>query len=180
MTETSPDRRQFLSACTAALVAVISGLILAPVLAFVTSPLRRKAGSASAESDFADAGEISSIPEGKWTLRPVLIVRQDGWVKSKQPRSVWVLINPDAPKGISVRVLSPICTHLGCPIDWNAETSQFRCPCHGGIFDRSGAHLSGPPPRGMDPLDFQVRDNRLWVRWQDFRIGVEERVAVQV
>jgi len=23
----------------------------------------------------------------------------------------------------------------------------------------------------MDPLDFEVRDGRLWVRWQDFQIG---------
>jgi hypothetical protein len=32
----------------------------------------------------------------------------------------------------------------------------------------------------MDGLDFQIRDGHLWVRWQDFRIGVHERIAVQM
>jgi hypothetical protein len=32
----------------------------------------------------------------------------------------------------------------------------------------------------MDTLDYQIRDGHLWVRWQDFRTGVRERIAVQV
>jgi hypothetical protein len=32
----------------------------------------------------------------------------------------------------------------------------------------------------MDPLEFEVRQGRLWVRWQDFKIGVPERIAVSV
>lgn len=32
--------------------------------------------------------------------------------------------------------------------------------------------MSGPPPRGMDALDWEVRGDRLFVRWQDFKIGV--------
>ena len=79
-----------------------------------------------------------------------------------------------------VRILSPICTHLGCPVAWSATTSQFRCPCHGGTFKKDGTLVSGPPPRGMDSLESQIRDGHLWVRWQDFRISVSERVAVQV
>jgi hypothetical protein len=31
----------------------------------------------------------------------------------------------------------------------------------------------------MDPLEFQVRAGRLWVRWLEFRIGVADRVPVQ-
>jgi hypothetical protein len=32
----------------------------------------------------------------------------------------------------------------------------------------------------MDPLDYEVRASRLWIRWQDFKIGVAERVPVNV
>jgi hypothetical protein len=32
----------------------------------------------------------------------------------------------------------------------------------------------------MDPLEFEVRAGRLWVRWQDFKIGVAEHVPVSV
>ena len=64
MSETIPNRRRFLAVCTTALVAIVCGLILAPALAFVTSPLRRKFGKAAAGSDFADAGGMDLIPEG--------------------------------------------------------------------------------------------------------------------
>jgi hypothetical protein len=30
----------------------------------------------------------------------------------------------------------------------------------------------------MDPLPFEVRAGRLRVRWQDFKIGVSERIPV--
>jgi hypothetical protein len=30
----------------------------------------------------------------------------------------------------------------------------------------------------MDALDYEVRADRLWVRWQDFKIGVADRVPV--
>ena len=120
----------------------------------------------------------SSIPIGTWTLLPIEIVRQDGWDKTRQSRSIWVLAKGAATG--DMKVLSPICTHLGCPIGWSASTSQFKCPCHGGIFNEAGDLVSGPPPRGMDSLEFQIRDGHLWVRWQDFRTGLNEKLAVEV
>ena len=38
----------------------------------------------------------------------------------------------------------------------------------------------GPPPRGMDALAWEVRAGRLFVRWQDFKIGVETPSPVEV
>jgi len=177
MSGSFPDRRRLLSVCAAALMALVTGLILAPAVAFVTTPLRRR-GAAAAGDDFADAGAVHSIPAGTWKLLTIEIVRQDGWAKTRQSRSIWVLVKGTGPG--DVRVLSPICTHLGCPIGWSADASQFRCPCHGGTFGQDGSLVSGPPPRGMDSLECQIRDGHLWVRWQDFRIGVHERIAVQV
>ncbi|MDP9172875.1 MAG: ubiquinol-cytochrome c reductase iron-sulfur subunit [Planctomycetota bacterium] len=174
----NPNRRRFLSVCTAALIALMTGLIFAPVLAFVTSPLRRRRGSNAAGDDFSDAGALDSIPIGTCTLLPIEIVRQDGWVKTRQTRSIWVLVKGTAP--VDVQVLSPICTHLGCPVGWWPGSSQFKCPCHGGTFSEDGTVVSGPPPRGMDKLEHEIRDGHLWVRWQDFRISVNERIAVQM
>jgi phenylpropionate dioxygenase-like ring-hydroxylating dioxygenase large terminal subunit len=55
------------------------------------------------------------------------------------------------------------------------------CPCHGGVFNSDGEHVSGPPPRGLDPLaEFKVLNGHLWVRWQDFKIGVADRVPVSI
>ncbi len=176
MTEPIVRRRRFLGVWTASLLAVLGGLIVAPAVAFITSPLRKRLNPA--ESGFADAGAVDGLVMGQWALLPIEILRQDGWSKEHQRRSVWVLREGAGERDI--KVLSPICTHLGCPISLSPDSSKFQCPCHGGVYGHDGAVTGGPPPRGMDPLEFEIRAGHLWVRWQDFKISVAERIAVQV
>lgn len=178
MSALTPHRRRFLSICTTSVLAFMTGLILTPAVAFVIGPLRRRRSGSSAYDDFVDAGAIESIPTGSWTLIPIQITRQDGWAKTQQSRSVWVLRK--SATSDEIQALSPICTHLGCPVGWSAATSQFKCPCHGGTFSSNGAVEAGPPPRGLDRLEVDVRDGHLWIRWQDFRISVKEKVPVRV
>jgi Rieske Fe-S protein len=111
-------------------------------------------------------------------LQSVEVVHQDGWKKSRMRHAIWVRRQGEGDDAITV--LSSICPHLGCPINWHPQQSQFFCPCHGGIFAADGRQIGGPPPRPMDPLPFEVRAGRLWVRWQDFKIGVGERIPVSV
>jgi menaquinol-cytochrome c reductase iron-sulfur subunit len=114
----------------------------------------------------------------QWDLRPLEVLQQDGWKKTRVRHSIWVRREGQGDQAIIV--LSPICPHLGCPVNWHADQSEFICPCHGGTFDAKGQHIAGPPPRSMDPLQFELRDGHLWVRWQDFKIGVADRVPVSV
>ena len=169
-------RRRFLTFWTGGVLATLGGLIVAPAVAFVTGPLWRR--TTPSEAGFADAGPLDALVIGQWKLLSIDIVRQDGWSKEHQARSVYALRQGTG--AADVMVLSPICTHLGCPIALSPDGSDFKCPCHGGVFNQEGVRISGPPPRNMDPLDFQIRDDHLWVRWQDFKVGVPERVAVQV
>lgn len=45
--------------------------------------------------------------------------------------------------------LSDVCPHLGCKVHWDANGSEFVCPCHDGHFDAEGNPVSGPP-KDMD------------------------------
>jgi Rieske Fe-S protein len=153
------------------------GLCLAvPALGYFLSPLWARREGEGSESGFADAGRVADLPAGDWRLVSLEVVQQDGWKKSRVKHAVWVRRQGPGERDISV--LSSICPHLGCPINAHPGREQFVCPCHGGVFDASGKRMSGPPPRSMDPLDFEVRGGRLWVRWQDFKIGVAERIPV--
>ena len=115
---------------------------------------------------------------GQWLLLPLDIVRQDGWEKVRERHAVYVRRLGDSES--QVVVLSPICPHLGCPVNWLEKEGRFRCPCHGGQFSVDGTYLSGPPPRSMDPLPFKISEGRLLVSWVDFKIGAAQRISVEV
>jgi menaquinol-cytochrome c reductase iron-sulfur subunit len=177
MADTGSSRRRFLSYLTGLLMAAIGIIMAIPALLYILSPLRRRPGTGG-EAAFQDIGRLSDIPAERWSLVSLEIVQGDGWKKTRVRHAVWVHRRGEG--GQVIAVLSPICPHLGCPINWQPDQSQFFCPCHGGIFDSNGWHTGGPPPRSMDPLEFEVRAGRLLVRWRDFKIGVAERLPVRV
>jgi Rieske Fe-S protein len=56
------------------------------------------------------------------------------------------------------------CTHLSCPVIFNAAERQFECPCHKGFFSgETGQVLAGPPKRALQALNVSLRDGRVWV-----------------
>lgn len=63
--------------------------------------------------------------------------------------------------------LSSICPHLGCRVHWEPQNDRFFCPCHNGVFDRSGAPVSGPPAAADQALPtyrLQMVDGALYIR----------------
>jgi Rieske Fe-S protein len=180
MARVSPGthRRRFLGFFTNLLMAMIGAAVALPAVAYFTGPLRRKTETGGPDADFHDAGPLSNIPVKQWRLLSLEMVHQDGWKRSSVRHAIWVCREDESAQG--VKVLSSICPHLGCPINWHPDQTEFLCPCHGAIFNREGERKAGPPPRAMDPLDFDIRAGHLWVRWQDFKIGVADRVPVSV
>jgi len=52
------------------------------------------------------------------------------------------------------------CTHLSCPVYFERAHQRLECPCHEGAFDaRTGDVLYGPPPRPLDRLELELREN---------------------
>jgi cytochrome b6-f complex iron-sulfur subunit len=60
------------------------------------------------------------------------------------------------------RSMSAVCTHLGCTVQYRPEAQQIWCACHNGCYDLNGKNVSGPPPRGLDSYDVQVRGQEIY------------------
>jgi Rieske Fe-S protein len=174
MEEPNTKRRRFLGVLTGVLMAFIGLLVAIPAVGYFLAPFRRKPGLESPGAEFQNAGPLQHIPIGAWHLLTLEVVHEDGWKKAKTRHGIWVRREADE----KVVVLSSICPHLGCPVNWNPGRSAFLCPCHGGVFGADGNKIDGPPPRAMDHLESQVQGGHLWVKWQDFKIGVAESVPV--
>jgi nitrite reductase/ring-hydroxylating ferredoxin subunit/predicted enzyme related to lactoylglutathione lyase len=61
-----------------------------------------------------------------------------------------------------VTMLSAVCTHLGCTVEWSAAQRRFDCPCHGGAYRIDGSVLSGPPPRPLREIAVRVTDGQVF------------------
>ena len=60
-------------------------------------------------------------------------------------------------------VMSLVCTHLGCIVEWRPEKQDFHCPCHAGTFDKTGRVTGGPPPAPLERLPFKQAGDKIIV-----------------
>jgi glycine/D-amino acid oxidase-like deaminating enzyme/nitrite reductase/ring-hydroxylating ferredoxin subunit len=54
-----------------------------------------------------------------------------------------------------LHLVSAVCTHMGCIVEWNNAEKSWDCPCHGSRFGVDGSVLEGPamvplPPVSLD------------------------------
>jgi menaquinol-cytochrome c reductase iron-sulfur subunit len=160
--EPETTRRSYLGwligLCTAGVGAVLS----VPLIRFSLYPLRAQ----TTEVKWSDAGPASDFVSLPAPLRRSITVEQvDGWRKTVSEKVVYVTKSSAS----ELRVLSAVCPHLGCSVQWSDARHEFLCPCHAASFGTDGSRLNGPSPRAMDSLESQIQNGRLIVRYQYFR-----------
>jgi menaquinol-cytochrome c reductase iron-sulfur subunit len=161
-------RRGFFKLVIGTISGLIGLLLGIPFLAaLIGSATRTK------EQEYADVATLDALPLG----RPVEISFresfEDGFMRGETVRRVW-LVRTSASE---VSAFSPICPHLGCRFDWDVRTSEFKCPCHASAYTIDGRVVAGPAPRPLDTLPIEVRGGRVFVRWQQFRVGIPRKLS---
>ncbi len=159
------NRRSFFGTLVAIGSAGMGAFLAIPVLRYVLYPLYAKA----AGTQWSDVGDMSEFTADKAPVRKTITFAQrDGWREVVSAQSVYVTRNAAG----QLEVLSSICPHLGCSVSWQKAQNDFLCPCHGSVFEPDGKYVSGPAPRGMDPLPIRTKNGKLQVRFEYFRSNV--------
>jgi Rieske Fe-S protein len=130
------NRRSFLDTVLSVGYVSTAAAIAYPVTRFLIPPRSGEPATASVVAAKAASLRPNSGIVFKFGNKPAIVVRTtDG----------------------ELRAFSAVCTHLECTVQFKADTSQLWCACHNGIYDLSGNVVSGPPPRGLEKFNVNVR-----------------------
>ncbi|MGH9346416.1 MAG: ubiquinol-cytochrome c reductase iron-sulfur subunit [Vicinamibacterales bacterium] len=149
------DRRRFLAGVIAAVQAAI-GATLAVVLggSVLSSSFARR------RETWLAAGALGDLLDSEPTAVTIRIARDDGHAQIVDRQVVFLVRTGET----EVTALSSLCTHLGCRVRWDGDRQALVCPCHGGVFDRTGAVTAGPPPAPLAKLPARIDGDQVLVR----------------
>jgi cytochrome b6-f complex iron-sulfur subunit len=63
----------------------------------------------------------------------------------------------------AVTVLSDVCTHAGCTMDFDDTAMQLTCPCHGSVFSLDGKVVRGPANRPVKVYSATLVSNTITI-----------------
>jgi len=152
-------RRRFIGGATHALGAVAVSAIALPVLGFAAAPVFTRT-----PTTWQPVGALSEFPDDTYVESTISIARGVGepgnstvYVRTRNPR----IDTEPADEFDRFVAISSRCAHVGCPVAYVAAAQSFVCPCHGGVYDRRGLRIGGPPPRPLDRFFTRVRDGQV-------------------
>jgi menaquinol-cytochrome c reductase iron-sulfur subunit len=121
---------------------VTAGLVGVPAFMAGIAPLwtgRPKRGA------WQSIGRVEAFPVGE--MRKVILhLPEEEWGGGALREKAVYAWRPAPREAV---VYSRNCTDLGCPLTFDRGSECFFCPCHGGIFDKNGERMAGPPSRPM-------------------------------
>ncbi|WP_096200921.1 ubiquinol-cytochrome c reductase iron-sulfur subunit [Bacillus sp. FJAT-45350] len=151
------SRRQFLNYTLTGVGGFMAAGMLMPMARFALDPALK----VGADQDFVPVAQVSDITNEPQRF-DFTFEQVDAWYTSDVTRSAWIY-----EKDGQVIALSPVCTHLGCTVDWdvNADNpNRFFCPCHYGAFEMDGTNVPGTPPtQPLFKFDLEVQDGTIYL-----------------
>jgi menaquinol-cytochrome c reductase iron-sulfur subunit len=138
------NRRRFLIKLSLGLSALSAFAVGVPVISALLAPLLEKTPEV-----WRKVADLEDFPVGAVKLVTFENADPEPWAGTTASSAAW---------------LRRDCTHLGCPVRWEAGAQLFMCPCHGGVYYKDGSVASGPPPKAL--VQYPVRINKQHVEIQ--------------
>jgi menaquinol-cytochrome c reductase iron-sulfur subunit len=166
---TDPGRRAFLVRVVAGITGLIGAALAVPLAGFASAPgwqssspvrlLGRAIPPTLHGEGWVSVGALEDFAVGVPTRVVPVRPTTDAWVSGDAPVAAYVYRRSES----EVTAFDIHCTHLGCPLDYVGAARRFLCPCHGGVFDREGEVMAGPPPRPMARFAARVEGGEVFL-----------------
>jgi len=148
------SRRRFLARVTNGIIGIIGAAV-----AYITG----RAGLstiAGAQANWLPATSLLDLKPNEPTPITLTVSRLDGFREVIDRKTIFLVKTGDK----EVAAMDSTCSHLGCLVAWDAKAELFKCPCHGGVYDRTGAVKDGPPPQALTKLSTRIDGQRVLVQ----------------
>jgi menaquinol-cytochrome c reductase iron-sulfur subunit len=156
-TETSTadtSRRRFLGSLTSGILSVIGGILAVIGGGAVLSSTARR------QDEWLAVSALHDLPDNEPTPVTMSVMRMDGYRQALERRTIFLVKTGES----EVAALNATCTHLGCLVAWDAQGQVFKCPCHGGVYDKGGTVMDGPPPEPLAKVAARVEGDRVFIQ----------------
>lgn len=142
------NRRNFIVRMLLGFSGIITLLVSIPVIGALIAPLVR-----STPQVWRKIGRVSDFETGKTVMVKFRNASPLPWSGVTSETAAWLRKNSDN----NFVAFSVNCTHLGCPVRWIPDSELFLCPCHGGVYNKDGQNVAGPPPKGLTHYPVRLR-----------------------
>ena len=150
--EKDPGRRRFLARLGVAVGSLIAAVAGLPVISYILLPVSRKM-----HRKWVSVGPTDRFSVGDTVLVSFKNPSATPWAGVTGKTGAWVRRVGDS--DFIAFVLN--CSHLGCPVSWEASPKLFICPCHGSVYYEDGTVAAGPAPFSLQRFRVRVRGGQV-------------------
>lgn len=148
------SRRDFMMKVSLGLGGVAALAVSVPVVGALVAPLLEDKPEV-----WRTVGKPDDFPVGKTQLVRFENADPKAWAGMTARTAAWLRHDTEG----HFIAFSVNCTHLGCPVRWEADAELFMCPCHGGVYYRDGSVAAGPPPKELQRYAVRVEQGQVQI-----------------
>jgi menaquinol-cytochrome c reductase iron-sulfur subunit len=152
---TDPSRRRLMIATVGACGGLIAAAVGVPALGMFVGPMLQEQPEA-----WRAVGPVDQFKVGETVQVNFESVSPVPWSGVTAETAAWLRRETET----EFIAFAVNCTHLGCPVRWEATADLFMCPCHGGTYYGDGSVAAGPPPRALNRYQTRVTNGQVEVQ----------------
>ncbi len=159
---TNPSRRRLFTGISLLAGGLIAAAVGVPALGMFLGPWLERA-----PQPWRSVGPVDKFKVGETVDVSIQDNSTIPWTGITGQTAVWLRRDSES----QFVAFAVNCTHLGCPVRWEAGAELFLCPCHGGVYYSDGSVAAGPPPRALNRYPVRVNNGVVEIQAVGLAIG---------